>query len=258
MNRRSFLKILSVALLTYFINVNSVFGAITQASLTSGSDNVDNSSFATASITPTANRLILAAIYNSKSTAPAAPTLSGNGLTWVSIATIIFNEGQAVERRISLFRAMGASPSAGAMTIDFAGVNQTSCGWSIFELDGIDTSGTNGSGAIVQSVTNELTVSGTSLTVTLAAFGSTDNGAVAVFGVRDAVVITPDTGWTEIHDINWTLPGSALETQWRADNDTTAVASWTGNEIAGGIAAEIKVAAVGGATPQRALMGVGL
>ena len=214
--------------------------AITQASLTGAANTVDASSFTTASITPTANRLVIAVIYNrSGITDPAeTPTLSGNGLTWVQITTTTAGN---TRDRVTMFRAMGASPSSGAVTIDFAGNTQNACHHSIFEFAGIDTSGTNGSGAVVQSATNSGTA--TSLTVTLAAFGSTDNGATSGFEHRANEATTPETNWTEIHDVTEINPNSNLETQWRADNDTTASASWTTLANCGGIAIEIKAAA---------------
>ena len=61
----------------------------------------------------------------------------------------------------------------------------------LLEFDGMDTSGTNGSGAIVQSATNKVT-SANALTVTLSAFGSSNNRPVAFFNhrVAEATMIT--------------------------------------------------------------------
>lgn len=220
-----------------------VFMAITQTPLTSLPDNSDLSSYSTASITPGANKLILAAVMNTYTSTATLPTLTGNGLTWVQVATVLMGAGS--RGRVTLFRAMGASPSAGAVTADYGGVVQTSCLIQVIEIDGIDTSGTHGSGAIVQSPTNN--GSGvTSLTVTLAAFASANNGAFAAFGLRNNATVTPDTGWTEIYDANVTTPNTALETQWRADNDTTAVATPSTASDMGGIAVELKAA--GGTT----------
>ena len=83
--------------------------------------------------------------------------------------------------------------------------------------------------------------------MTLGAFGSTDNGAASGFSINNIKAVTPDTGWTEIHEQTFndvaTGEDGTLETQWRNDNDTTAVASWTGNSRVAGIAIEIKFAA---------------
>ena len=211
--------------------------AITNASLTSGTNTTDATSFTTASITPTANQLVIATVVNTAATA-GTPTLSGNGLTWVQIDTQLV---AASGVRTTMFRTMGASPSSGAVTIDFGADTQTGCAWAIDAFAGIDTSGTNGSGAVVQSAKGA--VDATSITVTLAAFGSTDNGAAFGMGRGRAEASTFDTGWTEIVDTTYSTPNTAIETQWRADNDTTAGASWVTSGKAAGIAIEIKAAA---------------
>ena len=230
-----------LALLLWLCVASPAWAAITQASLTSGTDAVDNTIFTTASITPTANNLVIAVI-NNRATDPNAddPSLSGNGMTWVEITNVLWS---ATNRRLTMLRAMGASPSAGAVTITFNNT-QTDCHWSIFEFAGVDTSGTNGSGAVVQSATNTDNPI-TSLTVTLAAFGSATNGAASGFVHNAAEASTPDTDWTEIHDLNGTAVG--LETQWRATSDTTAAASWATSSRGAGIAIEIKEEVAGAA-----------
>ena len=227
---------------------------ITQASLTSGSSGVDASLFTTASITPTANRLVIVVVLSHRTPAGVAPTLSGNGLTYVQIATQTFSTGNA--HRITMFRAMGSAPTAGAITIEFGEETQNACAWSVFEFDGVDTTGTNGSGAVVQSATNSISFD-TVLTVTLAAFASANNGACSGFGFSTADTVTPDTGWTEIHEVS-EAGVFTNETQWRADNDTTASATGTNSQDIGGIAIEIKAAAASSAGARLLnLMGVG-
>lgn len=228
--------------------------AITETNLTSAADTTDASSWTTASITPTGNSLVEAAVASSLLAGPAAPTLSGNGLTWVQVATRTF----ASTRRITLFRALAASPSSGSVTIDFGGVTQLACAWSISEYAGADTSGTNGSGAIVQSATNF----GTSTTpsVTLAAFGSSDNATYGTFSVNNTGGFTVGAGFASVGNVNVAGLGSLLG-EWRADNDTSVDATCTSGEW-GGIAVEIKAAAaaasVATGVPYRMLMGVGL
>lgn len=231
--------------------------AITEAALIGSGSTANATSYATASYTPTATKLILAHIVNSRSAGTVStPTMTGNSLTWVQISTVT---NSAATKRSTWFRAMAGSTSAGTDTIDFAGVTQNNCAWSIFELAGIDTTGTNGSGAIVQSVTGTANAVAT-LSITLAAFGSSGNGAVSGFVIDNNLAVTPDTGWTEIHEAQVSDGADSItnETQWRADNDTTAAASWTGNQIVAGIAIEIKAAGGAAATvPQRTLVGVG-
>lgn len=220
--------------------------AVTQASLTSGGSSTNASSYDTASITPSANKLIIVAVgSNDGEDPPQVPTISGNGLTYVQIDNQIYDTNRKV---VTLFRSMGSSPTTGAITIDFSADTQAGCTWSVMEFGDVNTGGTNGSGAVVQSAKNSVSAT-TSITVTLAAFGNTANGAMAGFSIDNDVAITPDTGWTEVHEVLNTdgADSNALETQWRSDNDTTAVASWTGNLQAAGIAIEIKDVTADGA-----------
>jgi hypothetical protein len=117
--------------------------------LDSGDSTTDATSIATASISPTGDNLILAAVSSTTASGyPNVPTASGNGLTWVRVNR---NPGiYGTNKRLTLFRAMGASPSSGAITFDFGGQTQTDFAWSVVEYPGVDTSGANGAGAIGQ------------------------------------------------------------------------------------------------------------
>lgn len=130
---------------------------------TSGST-TDGTSVLTASKTPTANalQLIWIASHNGSSlTGP--PTVTGCNLTWVEVETQIFT---TTTRRLTLLRAMGDAPTTGQLTISFGADTQTAFVWSWLEFRDVDTSGTNGSGAIVQSK-KSATTANTSATNTL-------------------------------------------------------------------------------------------
>jgi len=132
---------------------------VARYSLTAGSNVTASSSFATATITPGAGRLVLAFVLGQKVGGPGTPTASGNGLTWQQVASVT-NAGPG-NSRITCFRAMGPAPSVGPLTFDFAGQQQQACAWSVFEYDNVDGSGTNGSGAVAQ----QQTASGSSTTL---------------------------------------------------------------------------------------------
>lgn len=220
--------------------------AIAATALVGNADAANATSYATASITPTANRLVLAAIGSSQggSGATAVPTLSGNGVTWVQVATVQSGDA-STGRRVTLFRARHASPSAGAVTIDFGGVAQTRCAWSIVEWSDIDTSGTNGSGAIVQAVT-AFALTGTAGTATLAAFGdATNNAAYSAITTSGGASnpITPEGGYTELHQVQPTAEAQRLETMWQLGGaDLTPAPSWAVSLEWAQIAVEIKAA----------------
>jgi len=197
--------------------------------------------YTTASIAPTGNELVLAMIVNTRFTAtPAVPTLSGNGLTWVQVATVTINPSTDHDMRLTLFRAMGASPSSGVVTINVGGVDTHSgCAWVITEFSGVDTTGSDGANAIVQAVTNSDIATPTSLTVTLASFASATNAAYGGINVNSNPGITQGTGFTEIADIALTAPNNKLETEFLASEDTSVDWSWTGGQDCQGIAVEI-------------------
>ena len=143
------LRAASLAVLSLFAP-SAALAAISATDLAEGGVSGSNiKSVPTQSIAPGANRLILAWILTTDNQTPDVPTLSGNGLTWVLVGLTYWNpSGPYFGDNITLFRAMGASPTAGSVTISYPS-GQQSIAWSIVEFSGVDTSGTNGSGAVV-------------------------------------------------------------------------------------------------------------
>lgn len=92
---------------------------------------------------PGANELCLIAVAQRNES--LSLSIAGNGLTWVEILNLDNAQGQC---GISVFRAMGASPSSGAPAITIGGTNTTPVVGVGIRLSGVDTSGTNGSGAV--------------------------------------------------------------------------------------------------------------
>mgnify|MGYP003395495187 CR=1 FL=1 len=166
---------------------------------------------------------------------PNDATATGNSVTWVKVNSVAQSN-----RKITTLRSMGASPTTGTISIDFAAQTQTMCGWSLAEFSGTDTTGTNGSGAIVQSPTDTNTTGTPSTTMT--AFASTNN--VAYYGVGHAANegTTPATGFAEIHDIGIAENGAGIETAWKV-NDNTLDPTWTSTTVGWNLnAIEIKAA----------------
>jgi hypothetical protein len=190
--------------------------------LTSGSNGTDGMTFATASISPTGNAAVYLAVASRLVSGgpPVTPTASGCGLTWVAVTNV--DNGGAVPRKLTVFRAMGASPSSGALTIDFGVENQTAAAWSVVECTNVDTSGTDASGATVQSVTNSQSSGGTSIEATLAALEHTNNVHLAFVVVSSAGGVTHDTDFAELSDDAIEVTG--LEAEWAA-NQTVCTAT---------------------------------
>ena len=208
--------------------------ALTATHLVSFHSATSSSTAVTGSYTPTANRLILAAVFSADSDGAApTPTGSGNSLTWVQIDTQSYFSGVA---RLTWFRAMGASPTTGAFTATYGDSQDLGRTIIIIEIAGVDTSGTNGSGAIVQSDIN--TGSGTSLSAALAAFGSANNGVVAFWGGSQlTATLSPEGGYTEVREQNGVM------VSFLASNDTTPTATQSVNDEWAAIAIEVKAAA---------------
>jgi hypothetical protein len=196
----------------------------------------------TASIAPTANRLILVTVYVFNDSNPVAPTsVVGNGITYVLEETTgVFGGSASNDYQGWTYRGMSASPSSGVITITHAN-GQGFISWTVSQSDDqVDTGGTNGSAAVVQSVPGTVTLA-TGLTINLAAFGSANNGTYGVIGLFSTAFTTPGTGFTELSDLGNGEPQS----QYRIDNDTSVDWTFASND-AGGIAFEIKAAAGGG------------
>ena len=210
--------------------------------LAGSSSSTDATTYTTASISPSSRKLILAVIMTTKATLPDVPTLAGCGLTWVQVATALFNNIATPLNRITVFRAMstGATPTPGTLVFSFGGATQTGGNWSVSEFDHVDLTGTNGSGAVVQSVTNNANAA-TSLTVTLAAFGNAANATFGVHGIDANNTFNVEAGYTEISDAGTATPVSDMQVEWKNSNDTSVTADNGAASVDwGGIALEIK------------------
>jgi len=199
-------------------------------------------SYANSSWTPPTTGLIILFVGNWISSGPNTPTVSGNSLTWVQIATATHDPGTA--RRTTLFGADATGATPDATTIDFAGQTQLGCNASFFHAEGVDLSG-GVTAAFVQTPSN--TGVGTSGTVTLAAAGHADNRPIAAWNILLNEAITPDAAWTEVDDQGGTGPTRHFETQWDSDGFQNASASWTTSDDWLGMAAELKATVAGGA-----------
>jgi hypothetical protein len=141
---------------------------VTAAVLDEGSATGTISAQATNSVTPSANKLLLLTVVTATVGGAATPSsVTGNGLTWVAV-----NDVAAGNVRVTVYRSMGASPSAGAVTINY-GVAQTNVLWQVAQFSNVNTTGTNGSGAVVQSAVGS--ANSPTVTATLAAAPSLAN-----------------------------------------------------------------------------------
>ncbi|MDQ2995457.1 MAG: hypothetical protein M3R61_00155 [Chloroflexota bacterium] len=216
--------------------------AMSASNLAGAGDSANLASYATASITPTANALVLIAVENQLSGTPTIPTVTGCGLTWVQISTCLF-DNTFTQARITVFRTLGASPTTGTLTIDFGGVAQSCAGWTVDQFTGVDTTGTDGSGAIVQSAktAEPAAAATTSVTATLGSAITSGNAAWTAASWEASETGTAEAGWTALGEGTHASPPDTVKSSWRnASDDNSATTSWTTSALAGAIIVEIK------------------
>lgn len=216
---------------------------ITFNTLTVFATDTDATSFSTLSVSPAAGKVVLVGVQSTiaSGTGPNEPTLSGNSLTWVKVDGIA--ETNQNKSRLTVFRGMGVAPTAGVVTANFAGQSQTTCGMVVVELSNTDSSGTNGSGAIVQTNTAQVNGTNSGISVTLSAFSNTNNATMGFFAIDRGIVMTVGSGFTDAGNTGGAA--SSLQGEFRNDNDTTVDASWVSGTTRGMIVGiEIKAAVI--------------
>ena len=198
---------------------------IVPTQLTEGSSESDASAYATASISPTADNLVLAFVNQVTGIAASGsnvPTCSGAGMTWVEVATQSYDSENPDRGRVTIFRALDASPGSGALTFDFGGETQARASWGIIEFSDVDTGGADGADAIVQTVQGEKLPGASDADLpflTLAAFEDFANATFGVIGVGfPDVAVTVGEGFAEQNNIAVGSNGSRTQSQFRPTN----------------------------------------
>jgi len=226
---------------TQNVTVTPPSSGITQTLLTAGSDITNQKIYTTASVAPAANTLVTIAVIGHTSTAASpSPTVTGGGMSaWVEVATTTFNSVATPLKRMSIFRAMSAAPGSGPITISFP-TTESNAAWVVSQWSGVDQTGSNGSGAIVQTVTNPADAV-SSIGASLAALGGPNNVAYGVVGTNgSAVGINPGAGFTEISEQKPAEGTATIIAALFGTNQTAPSASWTGSFAAAILGVEIK------------------
>lgn len=196
-------------------------------------DLVDRTIYTTGTVTATANRLVLLNLsIQHGSTVGTVSSVTGGGLTWVEVNTQGMNTVASPVKRVTVFRALGDSPSSGVLTVTLS-KEHTNCQWAITEYTNIDTGGENGANAIVQSVASGVDDQTTSWSITLAAFADSANATFGGFTTSGAGTITAGSGFARL--------GTTTFVEWKKENDTSVDFTFaTSNAELGGIAIEIR------------------
>jgi hypothetical protein len=207
----------------------------------------DGTDFTTASFAITANRLVTMFITAAIPTTGAtitAPTVTCHGATWVNAGEI--QAGLDPERAHFLYRTMIGSSSASATCAIAFSETLGRMSYSVQEWSGVDTSGTHGSGAIVQVITED--DGGSPCEDTFAAFGSTDNRPVYSARVGSTTAHSPEANWTELSDPTG-AENMSHSVGWKDAADDTTVSVTTGSGTCLLVGAEIKAGADGRGAP---------
>ena len=164
----------------------------------------------------------------------ATVSLSGTGQTWdeISSAGGVVNGGN--RKRIQAFRFSPSSTNTNTISITYTGTQDG--GWvQLYEIGGVDVSGTNGVNAIVQS--NVGSANSADPTLTLSALQLRASVLFAVINGTNPFGGTPESGWTESIDAGYATPNTGGYIMYRtntSDNTPTVTMSsdnWAGFAI---------------------------
>ena len=193
--------------------------------LTEGSSESDSSSYATASISPSAQSLVLAFVNQVTATAASGsnvPTLSGAGMTWVQVATQAYDSENPDRGRFTMFRALDAAPGSGALTFSFGGETQSRASWGVVEFSNVDIGGADGADAIVETVQDEKFPADSDADLPLLTLATFEDLANATFGAIGVgfpdVAVTVGEGFVEQNNIAVGGNGSRTQSQFRPTN----------------------------------------
>ena len=196
--------------------------ALTFAGHVSTGSSTDAASYAVGSISLTANRIYILSVVTVQvgSVTPVKPTIIATGETWTEDQDVIFTAAGVTRRRLTTFTIVPPATIASAISIDYGGVAQAGAVWYLTSVDGAEPSR---AAAIVQS--GKTNGSGTTGTLTLAAFSAAANMAVGCVAIGGNIALVPGTGFTAVGSVGL-AEGIAQDVE-RKLNDNTIDGSWT-------------------------------
>lgn len=172
----------------------------TPTQLASGISNGSGAALVSASVSPAANALLLLFVtawdHVTFANVPAISSIAGNGLTWTEYGAARKDEGGLF--RASVYYAQGASPSTGAVTVTWDRTCLSTL--HLVQVTGAAI-GNGGLDAIVQMAYND-SDSATSVTATLAAYGSATSRPVAFAEGENPNTSVGDGDFTTLGNLN--------------------------------------------------------
>jgi Carbohydrate binding domain len=202
----------------------------------------DASSYVTSSfdqIQPGPNRLVFCTVSIGHATAaPAISSVTGLGLTWVLAGERVSADSS---RRTAIYRAMGASPTLGQVTVTLAS-GAENCAIRIVEFTGTSTVGSNGQGAVRQLTTGAGTGSSKSAGTLAGALRPNSITFGAFNANTSSDVPSPGAGFEELGFSTNTNPGSPstrLFNEWSYGGTNPIVATGGGGATWEGVGVEV-------------------
>jgi len=167
---------------------------------------------------------------------PAAPSVSGHGLTWTQLPTnspFDYDTSGATKSAGYVFIGTG-TPTSGALTITF--------GSTVHIVRAVLDSATNlAASPVVQSAKTAANTTGTSNAPLLGTFADPTNNMVWHAAWHDSAgnAMTVKAGFTALGTAAGGGQNARLQTQWREGADTTPTFTWLASLVNGGIAVEL-------------------
>ena len=196
--------------------------------LTGYENNVDQNSYTTtASISPVANALTLLWVSQTATAANGPTSFSG---AYSGNWTLVRDRANAGTHRLSCYRALTTStPTPGQVTVNFASGDTTN-GVHIFVTQhvDIDTSGSNGSGAIA-SILDDQQGANSSVSFSLSPFENNNNVMAYAISIASAsaVPFTVGSGFTLLSELAHAAPGRGVMVAKGNAGIATANPSWS-------------------------------
>lgn len=209
----------------------------------SADSSAGTSPYTTASVAFANSKLYICSIVSRSSTTHWITGITGGGLTWVRVSSLLAGETQGVAIWCG-FVDSGATTDALTITYD---VSPARAAWSIEEWTGTTATAAN-NGADAFGAPARLSGTAASASVTLGAFAdATNNVAYGVFGHRAQETSTVDStpaGYAALTNVGYGAVSALGQlTEWNTGEDLAVAASWATSSILRAAAVEIKAAA---------------
>jgi len=193
----------------------------------------DQSSYTTASLAPSANKLVVACFVSDRSSGTTNQPTLADGQAGVAEWDVFDSEVniQGTRRSTWFYGLSGPSPGSGTATFDLAGQTQQYGCWGFAEIDLVKLTGTNGADGLVQGNSSGSGTNTTTPSVTLAnAYGHADNLALAFIHCNTSgITITAGSNYNILSQMaSGGTPGGSIALMYGRDSDLVVDATLSG------------------------------